>query len=322
MAVARPPSQSAIPTLLEDTVRQIVSRTAVVVEIASNTITRGVSGAPVSRHELRVLELDGSQRTVGLVTKMTDQVERATLALLNAQQQPSVPRSYARDVDNDGPDWVCLEDLGDHGHPERLDEVPDGTLASEVSGLASIHAANAARDPADLGWLPRADKEYVRSMIEDVYWRPNWESAVEQNDFREEFADWLPRVEAAAGRVVEEMAALDEEADARTLVHTEVNPGNILIRDGRAFFIDWADAHLGSLYLDLPHHLSTLDIAERYRQELARLGVPISVSDFQDRYRVAARYAALRYMWWSVEAWREDRGMAGLVRHYLEMVDM
>src|SRR5689334_17728839 len=178
MAVARPPSQNAIPTLLEDTVRQIVSRTAVVVEMASHTITRGVSGAPVSRHELRVLDLDGSERTVGLVTKMSDHVERATLALLNAQRQPNVPRSYARDVESDGPDWMCLEDLGDEGHPESIDDVPEGTLASEVTGLAAIHAANATRDPAELSWLPRADREYVRSMIEDVYWRPNWENAL------------------------------------------------------------------------------------------------------------------------------------------------
>ena len=319
--MARLPTKDAIPTLLEDSVRRMVSPTAVVVEMASETITRGVSGAPVSRHSLLVQDLDGSEQTVRLVTKMSDHVERATLARLNEQHQPSVPRSHARDADRDGPDWVCLEDLGDEGHPESLDEVPDDTLASEVKGLAAIHAANAARDPAELSWLPRADREYVRSMIEDVFWRPNWESALEQNDFREEFADWVPRVESAAARVVDEMAALDEEADARTLVHTDVNPGNILIRDGRAFLIDWADAHLGSLYLDLPHHLSTPDIAERYRQELHGLGLPITAADFEERYRVAARYAALRYMWWSVEAWREDREMAGLVRRYLEMAD-
>jgi hypothetical protein len=37
-------------------------------------------------------------------------------------------------------------------------------------------------------------------------------------------------------------------------------------------------------------------------------------------YRVAARYTALRYLWWTLEAWREDRGAAGWVEHYVAML--
>jgi aminoglycoside phosphotransferase (APT) family kinase protein len=264
---------------------------------------------------------EGPDTVLSLVTKMSDRVERATLARLNAQGQPGVPLSHAREVDLDGPDWICLQDLGDDGRPDVLSPVPDEVVASEVAGLASIHAANSA-SVDELSWLPRADREYARSMIEDVFWRPHWESAVTQNDFHAEFGAWLPRVEAAATKVVDEVAALDAEDGDRTLVHTEINPGNVLVHDGRAFLIDWADAHRGSLYLDLPHHLFTLDLAEYYRQVLAAHGMPIARSDFEERYRIAARYTALRYMWWTFEAWRDDRDAAEWILHYFAMLDL
>src|SRR6266540_1814574 len=134
-------------------------------------------------------------------------------AHLDAQGHPGVPFSHARDVGLDGPDWICLQDLGDDGRPDVLSPLPDETLASEVTALASIHAANAGDD--GLSWLPRADREYARSMIEDVFWRPHWESAVRQNDFHEEFGSWLPRFEAwredrdAAGWVLHYFGMLD-----------------------------------------------------------------------------------------------------------------
>ncbi len=320
MTQARRPTAADIPVLLAETVQRMVHGDAQVLGVTSDTITRGVSGAEVRRHAVTVRVPDGPDTTVSLVTKMSDRVERLTLAHLNAQGHPGVPFSHARDVGLDGPDWICLQDLGDDGRPDVLSPLPDETLASEVTALASIHAANAGDD--GLSWLPRADREYARSMIEDVFWRPHWESAVRQNDFHEEFGSWLPRVEAAAAKVVDEVAGLDGEDATRTLVHTEINPGNVLVRDGQAFLIDWADAHRGSLYLDVPHHLYTPELAERYRQALDRSGLSIDRASFAERYRVAARYTALRTMWWSFEAWREDRDAAGWVLHYFGMLDL
>jgi hypothetical protein len=321
MSGARRPSESDIPSLLEETVRWMLGSGASVLDTTSDTITRGVSGAEVRRHTVAARVPEGPDTVLSLVTKMSDRIERATLARLNAQGQPGVPLSHARDIELDGPDWICLQDLGDDSRPDVLSPIPEVTLASEVAGLASIHAANAA-DVKGLSWLPRADREYTRSMIEDVFWRPHWETTVKQNDFNEQFGSWLPRVEAAAAKVVDEVAALDAEDNGQTLVHTDINPGNVLVHDRRAFFIDWADAHQGSLYLDLPHHLCTLDLAERYREALDRLGVEIAPSDFEERYRVAARYTALRYMWWTFEAWRDDRDAAEWILHYFAMLDL
>jgi Phosphotransferase enzyme family len=319
MRKARRPTEADIPALLSATVQHMMHQGARILERTSETITRGVSGAEVRRHTVTVRVPDGADTLVSLVTKMSDRIERSTLAHLNAQGQRGVPLSHAHEADRDGPDWICLQDLGDDGRPDLLSPMPDDTLDSEVIGLASIHAANAGRR---LSWLPRADREYARSMIEDVFWLPHWESAVAQNDFHEEFGSWLPRVEAAATKVVDEVAGLDAEEAGQTLVHTEINPGNVLVHDRQAFFIDWADAHHGSLYLDVPHHFWTLDLAERYRQALERLGLPIGRSDFEERYRVAARYTALRYMWWTFEAWRDDRDAAEWVLHYFGMLNL
>lgn len=321
MSGVRRPTAADIPSLLEGTVQWMLGPGASVLDVTSDTITRGVSGAEVLRHTVAARVPEGPDTVLSLVTKMSDRIERATLAHLNAQGQPGVPLSHARDVDLNGPDWICLQDLGDDGRPDVLSPVPEETLASELTGLASIHAANTATVD-ELPWLPRADREYARSMIEDVFWRPHWESAVTQNDFREEFGAWLPRVEAAAAKVVDEVAALDADGEAHTLLHTEINPGNVLVHDRRAFFIDWADAHWGSLYLDLPHHLCTLELADRYREALDRLGLEIAWPEFEERYRVAARYTALRYMWWSFEAWRDDRDAAEWVLHYFAMLDL
>src|SRR5262249_504324 len=154
--------------LLEATVRWMVHGEATVLDVMSEQITRGMSGAEVLRHSVGVRVPDGPDTVVSLVTKMSDRIERATLARLNGQGQPCVPLSHARDVELDGPDWICLQDLGDESRPHVLAPLPEGILASEVAGLAGIHAANAA-DIGSLSWLPRADREYARSMIEDVF---------------------------------------------------------------------------------------------------------------------------------------------------------
>jgi hypothetical protein len=322
-SAVRPPSAADIGPLIEAAVgRWYLPRTPGgprIVGVDSETITRGVSGAEVRRH---TVHLSGSGRVVRLVTKMSDRTERMALAHLNAQGHGSVPASHCRRPERAGPDWLCLQDLGDTGRPDVLSGIPEDMLASEITGLAAIHAANLGAAAAGLGdWLPPADRGYAASMIEEIVWRPNWDSAVAQNDFHEEFSSWLPRVEAAAAKVADEMGALYAEADTRTLVHTDVNPGNVLVHGGRAYFIDWADAHLGPFYLDLPHHLHTAQLAERYRQALAAAGHHVASADFVERWRVAARYTALRNMWWAIEAWREERDMAGWVLHYFGMLD-
>jgi hypothetical protein len=72
------------------------------------------------------------------------------------------------------------------------------------------------------------------------------------------------------------------------------------------YTIDWGTAYVGSLYLDLPHHLSTLDQAEVYRIAMEQRGYALDPTVFARSYTIAARYTGLRYLWWTLTAWQED----------------
>jgi hypothetical protein len=76
----------------------------------------------------------------------------------------------------------------------------------------------------------------------------------------------------------------------------------------------------GPFSIDLPHHHCTLTQAEHYRQALAAHGHTIARQDFAERYRVAARYIGFRYMWWTLDYWREDPTQTPWVQHYLDLV--
>jgi thiamine kinase-like enzyme len=157
-------------------------------------------------------------------------------------------------------------------------------------------------------------------MIERAFFRPAWERAVADRAFRQAFGAAIPAVESAAARIVDEMGAIFEEGDTLTLVHTDINPSNVLVRDGVPFIIDWAVARYGPCYLDVPHHFPTLALAERYRVALGARGVEIESARFAERHHAAARYVGLRYIWWTLDAWRADRSMARWVWHYLRMI--
>jgi thiamine kinase-like enzyme len=116
-------------------------------------------------------------------------------------------------------------------------------------------------------------------------------------------------------------AALAAEGDALTLVHTDLNPSNVLQHAGGVYLVDWQAAHYGPAYLDVPHHFHTPALAEHYRAALAAQGRALAPRAFYARWRVAARYTALRYMWWTLAAWREDAAAAVWVRHYCAMLD-
>ena len=131
---------------------------------------------------------------------------------------------------------------------------------------------------------------------------------------------YIDRVEGAAEAIVDEMTGLSEEEDALTLVHTDINPSNVLLLEGVPYIIDWEPAHYGPFYLDVPHHFFTPELAERYRVALAERGMTVAQSEFMRRFHIAARYTALRYMWWTLEAWREDPSEKAWVLHYFGMI--
>ncbi|MDQ2744863.1 MAG: aminoglycoside phosphotransferase family protein [Chloroflexota bacterium] len=229
------------------------------------------------------------------MTKEAELVERRVLALLTAQGQPNVPFSHSADLTTDSPALVCLQDLGDVHLPTVLDSITLEAIRREAHGLALIHHANRGRAD-DLAWLPRADRAYIAGAIMETYGQPAWSQALADPAFERQFAPYIAAVEDAAARIADEMDALDHNDAARTLIHGDINPSNVLLHAGMPYFIDWQAARYGSFYLDLPHQLHTRDLAESYRAARAALGDEIPADEFGACLRVAAQYIGLRYM--------------------------
>jgi aminoglycoside phosphotransferase (APT) family kinase protein len=304
--------------LLAQTLTRRIDPAAQLTQVTSADIQPGMSGASVRRHRISYTS-GGQDAAASLVTKVATRHEWDTLRYLNAQQQPNVPFAYALDESGGDHLLVCMQDVGDTRRPTSLEAITDLELEREAAGLASIHAANFER-AATLAWLPTVDRDYLEEMLFQRTWRPAWKQALANPAFVETFRNAIPRVEAAAVTIVDDMVSLLDDAQAQTLIHADINPSNVLVQRGTPYFIDWQTARWGPLYLDLPHHHCTLVQAELYRRALAARGFAIPRDTFAARYRVAARYIGLRYMWWTLEYWLSDPTQTAWVQHYIGLV--
>jgi aminoglycoside phosphotransferase (APT) family kinase protein len=304
--------------LLAHTLQRFVAADAQITAVDSVALGGGMSGADVWRHSLQYTSAAGPS-TISLITKDAERHEWRVIEHLQSQQQPNIPFAHTIDTTDAERLQICMQDLGDQNRSTSLEPISEGELAREASGLAAIHMANMQQD-RQLEWLPSMSASYVQDMLFERAWRPAWEAAVADTRFAATFRDAIPRVEAAAATIVEDMRALLHEPAAHTLIHADLNPSNVLVSDGKPYFIDWQTAMLGPFYIDLPHHHCTLAQAEHYRQALAAYGYVISRQDFAERYRLAARYIGFRYMWWTLEYWLEDQTQMRWVQHYIGLV--
>jgi hypothetical protein len=305
--------------LLQETIAAHVSASACLVGVTSTPIASGMSGASVRRHQVAVECQSEGEYQVSLVTKEAGLLERRVLVWLTAQKQRNVPFSHTLDLAADGPALVCQQDVGDTYRPTSLEPITSEALQKEAEGLAAIHAANRGR-LQELAWLPRILRGYFTDTVIKGWWRPHWEKALGNSAFRSTFQRQIPLIEAAADVMVEELSALADENETLTLVHTDINPSNVLVHQGKPFYIDWQVAHYGPFYLDLPHHFCTLQQAEHYRQALDRHGIPISSTAFEERYRAAARGIGFRYIWWTLADWQDNDHQTRWVLHYMNLI--
>ncbi len=311
------PDESVHPLLLA-TLQRFVAADAQIKSSTSIPLQGGMSGSAVVRHTIQyTTALDTP--TTSLITKDADRHEWRVLQHLQSQQQSNIPFAHSIDTLHGERLQICLQDVGDQNRPTSLDPITETELVREAAGLAAIHAANFQSQPA-LDWLPAMSPSYVHDMLFVRAWQPAWERAVADPHFATTFRATIPRIEAAAATIVADMQALLDEPAAQTLIHSDLNPSNVLVDHGQPYFIDWQTAMRGPFYIDLPHHHCTLTQAEHYRQALAAHGHVISRQDFAERYRVAARYIGLRYMWWTLDEWREDPAQTPWVQHYLDLV--
>lgn len=304
--------------LLSETLQRFVAADAHIAEVRSDALRRGMSGSAVARHAVAYTTSRG-EATTSLITKEAERREWLVLKHLQSQKQPNIPFAHAGDDGEHNRVLICMQDVGDQQRPTVLEPIRQTVLDREIAGLAAIHAANFS-EHRELTWLPSMDLEYVKDMIFGRAWRPAWERATANTRFASAFHDSIPRVEAAAATIVDDMRALLNDETAQTLIHADINPSNVLLMDENPYVIDWQTAMRGPFYIDLPHHLFTRELAEKYRQSLADRGHEVSQRDFSERYRVAARYIGLRYMWWTLEGWLEHQVETAWVQHYIGLV--
>lgn len=305
--------------LLQAIVADFFSPTWRIVAVDTRELASGLSAAPVRRHELLLEAAGGETKSQRLVTKSAELRERRVLAWLTGQQQPNVPFSHTLDLTTDGPALVCMQDVGDTRRPTSLEPITAAELQREAEGLAAIHLANRGR-ARELAWLPRIDHSYFADAIIERWWRPHWQRALQDEAFPRTFGPYLTPVEVAAVQMVEEMTALSAEDDSLTLIHTDINPSNVLVHNATPYYIDWQVAHYGPFYLDLPHHFCTRRQAEHYRRALELAGLALSPPAFEQRYRAAARYIGFRYIWWTLEYWLADHRETRWVLHYIRLI--
>lgn len=304
--------------VLEQTLRRFVVADARITQVASAPLAGGMSGSAVARHTVRYTTASGTASAT-LITKDTDVREWRVLQHLQSQGQPNIPFAHTIDRAHGERLRICLQDLGDQHRPTSLEPITATELALEAAGLAIIHSANFGQQ-ARLDWLPAMTPDYVEEMLFVRAWRPAWERAVADARFAAVFREALPRVESAAATIVDDLRMLLDDPTSQTLIHADLNPSNVLVHGDQPYFIDWQTAMRGPFYIDLPHHHCTLVQAEHYRQALAVRGHMISREEFAERYRLAARYIGLRYMWWTLDYWLEDQTQTAWVQHYINLI--
>jgi aminoglycoside/choline kinase family phosphotransferase len=305
--------------LLLGYLRAYVAPEAKIEQYRSTVLKPGMSGAEVRRYQVVAFLPDESRFRASLITKQAELRERRVLALLNVQGQPNVPRSYTFDLTSEESAPVCMEDMGDATRPTSLDPITEAEVAAEAAGLAKIHAASMGQGDA-LSWLPRLDQEYLREWVLERLWRPAWRRARGRTGLDGVLAPTAQKVEEAAAGLVEEAAEMLSDPRFLTLIHADINPSNVLVLEGRPYFIDWQVASYGSLFWDLPHHFCTPAQAAQYRLALEDCGFAIPEDTFARHYRTAARCIGFRYIWWTLEGWAGAPLDTEWVHHYLRLI--
>lgn len=302
--------------LLEETVRRHVEPSTILAgyhPLPTPERDRPYGDAAVQRYAVEFRDRAGRDSTATLLVKDAPLIERRVLELLSVQRQPGVPYAHALDLASDALAPVCQEDVAPDPGPKPAD------LAQRAAErLAAIHAANLGRGD-ELGWLPRADRAYFGGSFVVANWREQWDESMRLPEFAREWGPERPRLEEAATLFLADMDLLWAEGDSLTLVHADLHGDHVLVHSGEPYIIDWGQARYGSLYLDLPNYFPIGEVGA-YREALAALGRPVPEDVFIERYRMASRYVAFKYMGYTL--WASRDGGDPLLRGQWNLFDL
>ncbi|WP_342564419.1 phosphotransferase [Paenibacillus sp. FSL R7-0345] len=309
--------------LIKDTVYCFISPEAEVLDIESTPMKMGSQAVELMRNKVWLQPATGIQggaaekEEISLITKQATFVERSALSRLYSQGA-KVPFSLSGQPLHEGRSLLCIEDIDYRTDYSRLD-IP-ALQRKEIEALAYIHHVNLGCK-CDLPWLPPVNEAYIAVMINEN-WKMAWEHAKQNPAFAETFGpETLTGIERIAGRIVEDMVPVIYDTDTYTMVHNDLNPGNVLVyNNDKIRFIDWEEARYGSLFMDIPMRCETLQQAEEYRRHLNTLGCHIPQQHFAELFRAASRYLGLRFMCWNLEVWQQNEQARTDLVKYMKMV--
>ncbi|MFF2017361.1 phosphotransferase [Paenibacillus sp. NPDC058177] len=306
-----------IQRLLETTVRRYVDSGAAIIKVDSTRLGLGFQAVDLTRHHLLIETAKGTEE-LSLITKVATALEQRVTAHLYEQgakvpfiwPDTGAPISEERSL-------VCFQDVDYRTDYGKLDL--ERLQQCEISALADIHGKNRGLRH-ELSWLLFADLSHITDMLHTRF-QPQWEASKQNEAFNEEFGPYIPIVEAAARTITDDMVTVIKDETTHTLIHNDLNPGNVLVHDNQeVFFIDWEEARYGSLFLDLPLRCRTMQQVLQYREALGVQGVELADAQFTTLFSIASRYLGLRFMSWNLGAWMDNApAKADLIR-YLHMV--
>ncbi|WP_187355497.1 aminoglycoside phosphotransferase family protein [Paenibacillus tengchongensis] len=245
---------------------------------------------------------------------MAKLTERRTMHRL-LHQSANVPFSLTYDLESEDRALLCIQDVDYKTDYQNLEI--EKLQHQEIQTLAFIHRANHGLH-SELAWLPVVDRKHMEEVVERR-WRPFWEEAKRNEAFIGAYGSYIPEIDAAARSIVDDMQPVVNEVSSHTLIHNDLNPGNVLVHSNQeVMFIDWEEARYGPLFLDIPMRLNP-EQADEYRDVLGSHGIVLPAERFRLMYATAARYLGIRYMTWCLGAWTRDAYAKNMLERYLQM---
>ncbi|WP_152392369.1 aminoglycoside phosphotransferase family protein [Paenibacillus guangzhouensis] len=299
---------------IQMTVARFISPHAEILSIKDHDIAHGVSAVALRRHEIE-LRNNHHHSKINLISKKATWRERRVMYRLQ-DQFANVPFSYTYNLESSHREYLCMQDIDYETDYSNLDM--ELLQNKERFALAHIHSVNFNK-AHELSWLPRVSTKYIESVLHEK-WRPSWDNAQNDADFKHQFGHYISEINKSVEHIVEDMERVLRDEGSHTLIHNDLHPGNTLVyKNQDVFFIDWEEAHYGSLYLDAALRFREITQAENYRDVLNEEGLNLSEEKFKLHYTIASRYLGFRYMSWFLNTWKEDERWRDELKKYLNM---
>jgi aminoglycoside phosphotransferase (APT) family kinase protein len=220
--------------------------------------------------------------------------EAAVYRHILALSSSSAPHFYGSyRLEDSGETWLLIE------YMEGCQRVLDTTAPPERGGAPQVGAM-----PLAAGWLGRFHAEHEMKsdlgvegllMRYDLEYYNSWarRAAVIANSPTVS----LPWVDIVSRGAAQAMSVLPKEPF--TLVHGEFYPGNVLVRDGVIYPVDWESAAIAAGEIDLAALIENwpAEIATRCRDAYVAARFPRGEPrDFERRLNVARLYLHFRWL--------------------------